>query len=897
MNPPSLRLLSPLLLALATAPVAQAARIVWVSDNGPEGSAATTGTGADGVVRGSWHPAVSTGTPFVDQGFVDLLTAAGHSVSRFNPQSGRLSTDDVPLLNAFDLVILGSALNSGPFNLNAQGNKWNVDIRSPMIVTKSTLIRANRMGYLNAPNASTEYDSAANDPLRTSSGKLTFNVPTHPVFSGIPATLLGADTVMNDFCGIRVPSPTNNRGTSIQFFAVRLNGADQPISNTIEPGGRLLATLDFNPLDPGVNIPAGQTPAIHPTDIYDVKGYGIAEWPAGTVVRTTQAADTLAGYRLLFSCGTRDASGSTTSAPNPQAGGLDLSAVGQQMFLNAVNYAVTQPPVGPNRWTNSPGADFLWNTTSQNWDSPSFWSDGQDAIFASQGAGNVILDSPVNVHDLFFGAPYTISSPNASTLTLADSDPAKDPVITVHGPTTISAELSGVDGLTIKGTSTLTLEGRNSLSGGTRLLSGTVIMKAAVSGNNLSPSALDSIDALEPGATLRYFNALDPALPYTTNSNLRSANGQLYRYGRLVMSGGTFDLNGDDNQNQMPAPSGFGTITNSSPLARAVLKMAAPAGSVTTFSGIIQNGNGGTMTVSVVPASATAQKQGYRTDIDMANFDSGAVFILDNANTFTGFTRIGSGTLTFTSRGRWGQQVSTGDPVTSSPNGSIICNGSTTDLRVDFNGTSQTTGGLSGNGGVFANNADATLSILTVGNANISNTVWPTGGSGQNGKITDNTNGGTGKVGLTKIGSGTIGLPTAQSDYSGPTRIEAGTLEFTANGAPSPRSAIYLSSTATLKLSYSGTRDIPAFYIDGARQPDGIVYSASTHPSLISGPGSIYSSPVTIERSGPNVVVSWSNSGTLQQSSDLTTWTDLPGAVSPLSEPASAQRKFYRLRQ
>jgi riboflavin kinase/FMN adenylyltransferase len=143
----------------------------------------------------------------------------------------------------------------------------------------------------------------------------------------------------------------------------------------------------------------------------------------------------------------------------------------------------------------------------------------------------------------------------------------------------------------------------------------------------------------------------------------------------------------------------------------------------------------------------------------------------------------------------------------------------------------------------------------------------------------------------------TIGFPTAQSDYSGPTRIEAGTLEVTANGAPSPRSAIYLSSTATLKLSYSGTRDIPAFYIDGTRQPDGIVYSAATHPTLISGPGSIYSSPVTIERSGPNVVVSWSNSGTLQQSSDLTTWTDLPDAVSPLSEPASAQRKFFRLRQ
>jgi autotransporter-associated beta strand protein len=868
-----------------------------VSDNGAEGSAATTGTGSDGVVRGAWHAPVSPGTPYVDQGFVDLLIAAGHTIQRFNPQSGRLSADDVPLLNAYDLVVLGSALNSGPFNLLAQGSKWNTDIRAPMLITKSTLVRANRLGLLQAATTATEYDSAADDPKRTASGKLTFHVPSHPVFAGIPATETAGGRVMNDFCGIRIAIPPNNRSTSVQFYQLSINGTDQGISNILEPGGVNLATLDFNPLDPGVNIPAGQTPALHPTDRYEARGYGIAEWPAGITVRTTQAADILAGYRMLFSCGTRDASGSVTSAPNPQAGALDLTPAGQQMFLQAVQHALRQPPAGPNRWTNQPGGNFLWNQSSQNWLAPTVWTDGADAIFTESGAGPILIDAPVTARDLFFGAPgYSLSSTNGSSLLLTEPAEGRDPVITTHAPAAISAELAGSDGLTLRGSSELTLAGLNTISGGTRILSGTVTMKSPTSGNNASPFALDAIDALERGATLRYFNALDPTLPYTTSSNLRAANGQLHRYSRLVMTGGTFDLNGDDNQNQMPAPSGTGIITNNSPLARAVLKIGAPAGSVTTFSGIIQNGNNGNMVVSVVPNSATAQKQGYRTDIDLAAMDGSSVFILDNANTYSGFTRIGSGLLTFTDRGRWGVPVTTGDPITSSPNGTIICNGTLSDLRVDFNGTSQTTGGLSGNGGVFANNRDGTLSILTVGAANLSNTVWPTGGGGQNGRIADNTNGGTGRVGLTKTGSGTIGLPTAQLTYSGPTRIEQGVLEFTATGAPSPASPIEVSPGAQLRLSFSGSRTVAGFSINGRSQPAGTICSAATHPDAISGPGSIVIAGISVTTANGSVTITWGGDGTLQESTDLQSWTDLPGAFSPLTQPATPGRRYFRLR-
>jgi len=330
-------------LALATAllcPIASARAefILWVSDNGFKG----TEVGSDGVVRGAFYPAASDdGIPFTDQGFVDMLTDLGHTVTRFNPNPQTMSIDDVPLINQHDLIILGTALNSGPFNLNARGPKWNTMITKPMIVTKSTLIRRDRMGYI---LDNKEYDCGADSSV-TASGKLTLLQPQHPIFEGIGTTVAGGAQVMNNHAIVRVANPINNRGVSVQYFKLLIDGVDQGIANGVEPGGRVLATIDFNPMNPGVNIPAGELPAVD--GAYQATGYAIAEWPAGTTVRTTQVVDeTLAGYRLLFACGTRDASGSITAAPHPEVGALDLTEDGKKMFLNAVAHALKQGPSG-----------------------------------------------------------------------------------------------------------------------------------------------------------------------------------------------------------------------------------------------------------------------------------------------------------------------------------------------------------------------------------------------------------------------------------------------------------------------------------------------------------------------------------------------------------------------
>ncbi len=903
---------------------AQAANILWVSDNGPEGTA----TGTDNVGKGNFLASNSSpdgNNPFVDQGFVDLLAEAGHAVSRFNPRSGALSLDDVETINTFDLVIVGSATNSGPFNLNAQGPKWNTLITKPMITTKSTLIRANRMGYL---LNNFEYDCGA-DLSTTASGKVTFVQPQSDIFTGIPRT----GNVMDSYSSIIVPTPTNNRGTSVQFFKLLVGGVEQttapnnPPVNTMEPGGVSLATIEFNPLNPGVNIATGVTPSIDPN--YVATGYAIAEWPARSRVRSTQVSggEPLGGYRMFFGCGTRDASGSSTSAPNPQAGALDLTPEGQQMFLNAIQHALVQPSA-PSNWNNV-STDYKWNPTSTNWNSPATgWVSDEDAIFSSAAAGvvgTVTLDASVNAHSVTVSVPgYSLASSGGSTLNLTGNA-----TITADAPFSIAAPITGTSGLTVRGSSAVSLEAANTYTGPTKVKSGTLILHAPTTGNNASPYAIVGLDALDAGATLQQWAGAPTPLggPYTNGSLNRAANGQIYRFAPFVMTGGTFDLNGEDNTTQWPAPSGTGIITNSSPYARAAYRIGLASGQTATFSGVIQNGNNGVVVTSIIPNTApgvtpVTYKQGYRMDLDLQSMaDDSSVFVLAGKNTFTGFTRIGGGRLSFTGNGRWGVATNTGDANTSTPPGSIICNGGNASLRVDFNGTSQTTGGLSGNGGVYANNRANTCSILTVGAANLSSPTgtgtqtiegynpWPTNNATHDGgKIVDNTTGTGGKVALTKIGTGTILMPTPLNTYSGPTLINNGVLYITASGVPSPNSPIQINNngattTGQLKLGYEGNKPVRALLINGVQLPIGN-YDATTYPGLILGTGGltvtsddpVELSNLTVTIEDTDVFVRWTGCGVLQWSSDLLNWTELPGATSPYNTPFTPGKKFWRLR-
>ena len=217
-----------------------------------------------------------------DKGFVDLLTSAGYNVTRVDTPT-TLAPADIDLLNAADLVIVGRANASAQFQA-ASGDLWNLQVTSPVIAMSGYVVRDNRMRWVTG----NDLPDSGPTPLKAAS-------PGHPVFQGIA---LNPDGTTTEDYNLQI-----DRGTS---------------TNTNLPvGGTVIA---WNPS----------------LDNNGVMGVAIAEWPAGT---TVGGGMVLAGDRMLFNAGSREPDGAAVTS----AGVLDLTPMGQQLFLNAVNYAVPEP--------------------------------------------------------------------------------------------------------------------------------------------------------------------------------------------------------------------------------------------------------------------------------------------------------------------------------------------------------------------------------------------------------------------------------------------------------------------------------------------------------------------------------------------------------------------------
>lgn len=216
-----------------------------------------------------------------DIGFVDLLTTASHNVTRLDTPT-LLTDTEINQLNAADLVILGRANGSGQFQ-NENGEIWNSQVTAKVMAMSGYLVRDNRMRWVDGNGI----PDSGPTPLQVN--------PNHPIFAGIA---LNPDGSTVDDYNVMI-----DRGTS---------------TNTNVPvGGHVLA---WNPA----------------VESNGVLGVAIAEWPAGA---TVGGGMTLAGYRMLFNAGSREPDGSGV----PDAGVLDLTSMGQQLFLNAVNYAIAVP--------------------------------------------------------------------------------------------------------------------------------------------------------------------------------------------------------------------------------------------------------------------------------------------------------------------------------------------------------------------------------------------------------------------------------------------------------------------------------------------------------------------------------------------------------------------------
>jgi autotransporter-associated beta strand protein len=515
-----------------------------------------------------------------------------------------------------------------------------------------------------------------------------------------------------------------------------------------------------------------------------------------------------------------------TPAPRTFRG---LPAIALALAALGLSQPAAQAELLTNTWTNASG-DFKWNnddlaSVGRNWTllSPSpvdsslqpIWVDGDDAVFGATGAGAISLGTVNTVHNLTVNAAgYAFSG---SALTFAGDIPT----LTANADFGLGVGLMGSAGLTIQGTGAVTLNptGPSTYTGGTRVLGGTLILKAGTSANTASSFALHKIEQLDTGATVKYYNELQ----LSPLDNLRAPNGQLYNKTDMVMTGGTFDLNGDNNQNQMPAPSGFGIITNSSPNDRAVLRIGAAANTTREFSGIIQDGG-------PVVASPISGKVGFQTHIDLASFDnSAAEIVLSGPNTYTGSTRRGGGHLKLKGAGTLGV-VTAGTPSI----GLRINGDNNLPAEVDFNGTSQRVSGMGGNGGKIVNDMADTTSVLTLG---VAPDHVDTAVASWVGSFRDNS--GTGGIlAVTKIGTNKQILTGSLHSYSGPTRINEGTIEFGTSAAPSPNSDHYVTSPGKLSLLYAGSKPIKRLILNGVQVGLG-TYDALSYPDLIEGPGSI----------------------------------------------------------
>jgi hypothetical protein len=279
---------------VCSASLTSALNIVWVSDQLVQ-SAATDGSDNNATPNGVFG---SGAGPYADEGFITLLTGAGHTVTRFNPADSPnpLGASDVATLNASDLVIIGRGIGSGSFDDPAETLQWNTSITKPILATNSYMTRASRLGWF---TGSTQPDVISN--------VLTFTNLADPVQAFLTAGISMSGLTTSNSVSEAVVYPNAEvdiRGTSL-------------ISNPVVAGGTAIASTN-----------AGAST-------------WIAVIPGGTVLAPGSGpgnGQTLGGFRMQFLAGNREAAAGVNGGVR-NAGWENLTADGEAMFLRAVTLA------------------------------------------------------------------------------------------------------------------------------------------------------------------------------------------------------------------------------------------------------------------------------------------------------------------------------------------------------------------------------------------------------------------------------------------------------------------------------------------------------------------------------------------------------------------------------
>ncbi|MHC4356623.1 MAG: hypothetical protein ACYS0H_28325, partial [Planctomycetota bacterium] len=137
---------------------AYAATIIWVSDNKNFGTAAA------------------------DQGWVNALRAAGHTVD-YRGEGGSGDADyrywrtidagKIAELNAADLIIVSRDLSSGQYDDEPEVTQWNSQVTTPLILQIAHLARQQDWNWLNSTSTS------------STTANMSAEIPKHFVFTGV----------------------------------------------------------------------------------------------------------------------------------------------------------------------------------------------------------------------------------------------------------------------------------------------------------------------------------------------------------------------------------------------------------------------------------------------------------------------------------------------------------------------------------------------------------------------------------------------------------------------------------------------------------------------------------------------------------------------------------------
>jgi hypothetical protein len=223
-----------------------------------------------------------------DRGFTDLLKGAGHDVTRWFSRNDPTASD-VATLNAADLIIISRSVSNRHFEDEDQ--LWNTKNTTPVLNMSGFTIRSNRLGWMRGKQMIGSIGPVALRRL----------VEEHPIFDG---------SVWEDGSGNELLEP----------HAALLTG-ERGISFNVErpKNGSLLATV--------ANAESGVQTALGPV-----------EYAAGAIV---DGASVLAGHRMIFLAGSREADGASSST----VGRYDLTSHGAQLLLNCVIYLADRAQV------------------------------------------------------------------------------------------------------------------------------------------------------------------------------------------------------------------------------------------------------------------------------------------------------------------------------------------------------------------------------------------------------------------------------------------------------------------------------------------------------------------------------------------------------------------------